>query len=1049
MKKESERSCLRPRNALLISGIGFAISLGLVGTVQAQGGIAYGEADDLQLRRPPIARDQSLHGTISGTNRRLVEYFVRLDEPSVAELNAASVAQSGEFASSGAQKAQAERVSAQQAAFRAALEGAGARILSSQRMGANGFRVSAPGSSIATLRALPGVRSVGKVVVHTPDHDGIGHATGLQSLPSDAAISELRAHGETPNDYGHAHIEELEGAHVHASIPDHAESVPWIGATNVWAHLNIKGAGVKVGIIDSGIDYLHANFGGSGNPADYAANNRNVIEPGTFPTAKVVGGYDFAGPTYNANVADSEPTADPDPLDRGGHGSHVAGSVAGLGVPGSIGAGVAPEASLYALKVFGDAGGSTSLTSLAIEWAMDPDRDGDMSDHLDVINMSLGSAFGDPNDPTAISASNAAALGIVVVASAGNSGPTPYVTGAPAVAGAAISAAATIPGGRLYAQFKVTAPAGVAGSYNTFEGAGPVRLATVGPVTGNLVPALPANGCNPLTNAAEMNGNIALVIRGTCGFLVKFQRAQAAGARAIVVYNSGPPPGGGEDPFIMGGLNATVTIPGVMIPFSVGNTLRTTAGVAVSLAAVPDPTQDDRISDFSSQGPGGADSTFKPDLAAPGESIVSTAVGTGTGAANFSGTSMASPHVAGAAALLRQLHPKLNQAGIKALLQNATVNANASYDTKLTRQGVGSVRVDRAAALTSFASPGGVSFGRLNPLLPTWKAEKIEVVNLKQNWRNYTVTHVPNRTLAGVEVSCPSHVHVRGKHPAKAFISLKFDPRDSWAQGVADDARASQTEVDGWCVFSDGIDELRVGYIAVVDPASGVFVTPNPGLKKVTVRNLGPSLGWAEGFTLAKLGGEVADASNAIGAVGFRRADPAAYGFNVLEFGVATDKTFTHIANMIFDILVDTNADGAPDVELLAIDYSYLNPNVDPGTYVTAQFDATGAGFIDWEVRSWDFNDRTAILPFTFENDGGLLPEKFDYTLYAINTVDNTQDVQSGSVDMSREIVPDLNSFGVGPKDKIDVNMSGGSGVSLWLFQNNIAFGQIGLTYTK
>src|SRR6185312_14469723 len=167
------------------------------------------------------------------------------------------------------------------------------------------------------------------------------------------------------------------------------------------------------------------------------------------PTAKVVGGFDFAGPTYNADVAGSTPTPDPDPLDGNGHGSHVAGTAAGFGVTGSIGPGVAPEALLYALKVFNDTEGSTNLVSEAIEWALDPNHDGNMKDHLDVINMSLGSPFGDPDDPSAISAENAADLGVIVVASAGNEGEFPYITGAPAVAPGAISVAAVTPAGRI------------------------------------------------------------------------------------------------------------------------------------------------------------------------------------------------------------------------------------------------------------------------------------------------------------------------------------------------------------------------------------------------------------------------------------------------------------------------------------------------------------------------------------------------------------------------------------------------------------------------
>jgi minor extracellular serine protease Vpr len=945
------------------------------------------------IQRPTSVAQSNLHLTPLSTHAGEVEVFVRLDQLSVAELNVESLKSSGALASAASQKAQAARVSTQQASVRGQLESMGARILSAQRVGANGFRVAVPAGQLTRLRSIVGVRSVGQVKYHETDH---------------------------------------------------LQSVPWVGAPSVWQNLGAKGKGVKVAVIDTGIDYLHANFGGAGNPGDYAANDRAVVEPGTFPTAKVIGGYDFAGPTYNANVAGSTPTPDSDPLDFGGHGTHVAGTVAGVGVQGSIGPGVAPEASLYALKVFGDNGGSTGLTSLAIEWAMDPNGDGDMSDRVDVINMSLGSAFGDPNDPTAISANNAADIGIIVVASAGNEGPTPYVTGSPAVAASAISIAASLPGGRLYPQLTVTAPASVAGVKPAVEGAGQVTFEQTGPIVGNIVAAAPAIGCTPLTNAAAIANNIALIARGTCGFVVKYQQAQAAGARAIIVYNNTA-----ADPIVMGGLDATVTIPGVMTTLATGQALTAAVGVTGRIEVVADPSKDNRIADFSSQGPGQMDSSFKPDMTAPGEAIISSAVGTGTGSANFSGTSMAAPHVAGAAALLRQLHPHLNHSAIKALLQNSSANANASYDTKLTRQGVGVMRVDRAAALSSYASPGGVSFGRLNPLLPIWRTEKIALTSLTNSTRTYSVTHVVNRSLPGVEVSCPSHVKVRGKQSTNVHIALKFDPRASADAGIADDGIVSQTEVDGWCVFKDGKDELRVGYIAVVDPASSVFVTPNRGLRSATVRNLGPALGWAEAFTLAKLGGEELNRTfNSIAALGFRRADPNLYGFNVLELGLATERPFTHPSNLLIDILFDTNSDGVPDGELLAIDLAYLVAGVDPGTFITAQFDATGAGFLDWEVRTWDFNDRAIILPFTFASDGGLAPEKFDYTMYVVNQNDNTEDVQSGTIDMSKEVVPDLNSFGVDAKDKIEVNMTG-NGTSLWLFQNNPAAVQTGLSISR
>src|SRR5262245_44193966 len=173
-------------------------------------------------------------------------------------------------------------------------------------------------------------------------------------------------------------------------FPNNASSVPFIGTPQVWDNtfgLNVKGDGIKIGIIDTGIDYQHANFAGTGILADYQANNRTVAPDAYFPTPKVAGGFDFAGDNYNGNAATIAP--DPDPMDCNGHGTHVAGIAAGLGVqsdgttyPGPynslinfsglrIGPGTAPGATLYALRVFGCGGGS-NLTVQAIDWAMDP-----------------------------------------------------------------------------------------------------------------------------------------------------------------------------------------------------------------------------------------------------------------------------------------------------------------------------------------------------------------------------------------------------------------------------------------------------------------------------------------------------------------------------------------------------------------------------------------------------------------------------------------------------------------------------------------------------
>ncbi|HKQ16205.1 MAG TPA: S8 family serine peptidase [Steroidobacteraceae bacterium] len=961
------------------------------------------------VRKRNVDANHSLHqrGTPLVDRNGRVQVFVRLAEPAVAELNAESLSANGSFASPEEQRAQAQRVSQEQARFRPALEGLGAQILASQRVGANGFRVKVRPSEVATLRAMPGVRSVGRVELHTVDN---------------------------------------------------IESVPWIGAPAVWAKIG-RGEHVRIGIIDTGIDYTHADFGGSGNVADYDANDKNIIEPGTFPTAKVKGGYDFAGPTYDANDPTSVPQPDPDPLDGNGHGSHVAGTAAGIGVPGSVGQGVAPGADLYALKVFSDEGGSTDVTSQAIEWAMDPNGDGDMSDHLDVINMSLGSPFGEPADPSAISTNNAAAVGIIVATSAGNEGDFPYITGAPGVASSAISTAANTPGGRLSSRVTVNSPASVAGVKTSIEGAGPVTLAQTGPITGLVVPAEPRTGCAPLTNAAALAGNIALFVRGappgvaSCGFNAKYTQAQQAGARAIIVYNNVAGP-----PIVMGGLTAAITIPGVMITQADGAAIAAAGNVNATVDLALNPVDDDQIATFSSRGPGHGGSTFKPDLSAPGVSIVSAGVGTGTGSLNLQGTSMASPHTAGAAALLRQAHPKLDQAAIKALLQNSTVDSNVSGDTDLMRQGVGALRVDRAVNLTSYAAPAGVSFGRLNPLTPINTKERVTVTDLSGKKRSYNVTHVPHTAFPGVSVSCPKNVSVNGKGKAKFDISLKFDPRDAWDEGVFDDAFVSQTEVDGWCILSDGKDTLRVGYVAVVDPASSVVVLPDNGFSSVKVRNFGPSLGWAEGFTLAKLGGEEQNRTyGSIAATGFRRADPNSPlygGSHVLEFGLSMERSFEHLSNLEFRFDIDVDADGQADFALIGSDLSNF-VDTDPGQYAAFQFPLLpngdldfDNGIVDWLVDTWDFNDRTLILPFSFDHDPafpGFVPEKFSYVLTVTDRQGN-EDVQRGSVDLAKEIVPDVNSFGVDPGGRVDVGFTGPNGASLWLLQNNISIAQPALS---
>ena len=427
-------------------------------------------------------------------------------------------------------------------------------------------------------------------------------------------------------------------------------SVPFIGAPEVWAAagLDITGEGITVGIIDTGIDYIHTNFGGPGTQAAYDANDTTVVgDVPYFPSAKVAGGFDFAGDLYDAGCSEEDeeaglctttPAPDPDPMDCNGHGTHVAGTAAGYGVnadgstyrgpygPGTdfdalkIGPGVAPEATLYALRVFG-CEGSTDVTEVAIEWAVDPNGDGDFSDRLDVINMSLGSAFGSPFDSSAVASDNAASVGVIVVASAGNSGDTHYITGSPGVSGRTISVASSVDSGISFLAIRVNSPPAIAGLYEAATADFGPPLTEEG-VTGDVVyPAANQNGCAPFP-AGTFTGRIALIDRGACEFSTKVFNAQEAGAIAVIIVNNVP----GAPPSQMGaGVDAPrVNIPSVMISFEDGALIKEQLAdgqtVNVTLSSefrIDRPDIADTLSTFSSRGPRRVDTMLKPDIAAP------------------------------------------------------------------------------------------------------------------------------------------------------------------------------------------------------------------------------------------------------------------------------------------------------------------------------------------------------------------------------------------------------------------------------------------------
>lgn len=542
----------------------------------------------------------------ASTERSFDSYIVLLEEEPVAAFYVSLL--EGEQASAAAIQAmtQAHLANIEQAQLQLAdtLANHEAQILYRVQRVLNGIAIYAPTDEVAAIAALPGVQGVYPLIPKEPTN-----------VRTDTLLN----------------------------------------APGIWEGLNmagLTGKGITIAIIDTGIDYLHSMFGGPGT--GHAENDTSIIgDAPNFPGPKIIGGFDFTGDKYDASPTSVNfqpiPQPDPDPMDcwNFGHGTHVAGTAAGYGVRANgttyegpydssipldslrIAPGLAPEASIYALKVFGCTG-SSNVVDAAIEWAVDPNQDGDFSDRVDVINLSLGSSLGSRFDATTLAVENAAKLGIIVVTSAGNNGDVHYVIGSPGVASGAITVAAT--------------------SIDT-------------------------------TN--------------------------------------------------------------------------------------PNALGDGMMASFSSRGPRRGDHALKPDLAAPGVNIISSRRGAGSQATSSSGTSMASPVVAGIMALLRQAYPESGFPGwknheLKALVMNTAVypilrpDINGPYSMLR----VGSGRIDPQRALQSrliaydAEAPDrvSVSFGEIAVLDQTTAVRSIRLANKSTEPISVTVGYTTVSPLPGVTI---------------------------------------------------------------------------------------------------------------------------------------------------------------------------------------------------------------------------------------------------------------------------------------------------------
>jgi subtilisin family serine protease len=648
-------------------------------------------------------------------------------------------------------------------------------------------------------------------------------------------------------------------------------------APQAWAAYGDTGANTTIAIIDTGIDYTHADFGGPGTTAAYKAALASDTATPSFPDPnKIAGGYDFAGDTYDADPLDTTyqptPHPDPNPLDCEGHGTHVAGIAAGYGVDTSgntfsgnyqtlptdtssyqalfrIGPGMAPMAKLYAYKVFG-CQGSTDLVAEAIDRAADPNGDGSTADHVGVINMSLGSDFASPQDADAMAANAAVQLGISVVAAAGNGGDLYDAAGSPGNATHAISVAASVD---AYSQID-TLHANVNSVAETYGAQRSVAYdwSAKPDLSGTVVKlgeASNLDGCDPLdsTDAAAVKGKIAFLewtdddATRRCGSAARSANVAAAGAVGAIF-------GENEETFAAG-ITGSAVIPVVQVVKSAADAIRAALNahepVTVTGTTPNDfqqliPGNDDGTAIFSSRGIGDA-GNLKPDVSAVGASVFSAAVGTGAQGISFSGTSMASPMVAGLAALVRSKNPGWTPAEVKADIMNTADQdlwTGANHTGSLygpEREGAG--RIDAKAALDNqvlayvASDPGAVSasFGPVAVSAPTVLTKTIDVVNTSAGPATYDVSYDPVTQVPGaVYTVSPSAVTMAAGQTKTVTLTLTvtpsqltkpIDPTVGRSQGGF--ARDYRAEASGRLLFTrSGQPTLRVPVYAAPRPVA-------------------------------------------------------------------------------------------------------------------------------------------------------------------------------------------------------------------------------------
>lgn len=795
---------------------------------------------------------------------------------------------------------------------------------------------------------------------------------------------------------------------------DLADTVPYIGAAAAQA-AGKDGTGVRVAVLDSGVDYTHRNLGGPGTVAAYSGcyAQKDVAPSGSCaslfgPTApKVIGGYDFVGEAW-PNGARSE---DPNPIDFEGHGTHVADIIAGRSSDGTH-KGVAPGAKVYAVKVCSAV--ATSCNGIALlkgmDFALDPNGDGDISDAVDVVNMSLGSSYGQKEDDLSEASANAVRFGVVVVASAGNSADRPYIVGSPSSTPEVISVAQTQVPGATAVQLKINSPASIAGLYaNTAT----VDWAPIGAgFTGNVAvtgASVATNlACAPLP-AGSLAGKVALIDRGTCSVSLKAKNVTNAGAVGMLL---GLVAAGDAITFSNGGDCNNDCVPTLVITQSYANLIKANlaAPVNVTVSNANALPLVGSVVGSSSRGPSYSYNAIKPDIGAPGASV-SAIVGTGIGAEAFGGTSGAAPMVSGAAAILVQAAPERTPQEIKALLMNtAETNILTNPATlpgvlaPITRIGAGEVRVDRALSSTVAAwdtrdLTGSLSFGYYSATESRTLTRSVTVRNYGSTSRTLTVSptfrYASDEASGAVTVRAPGSVNVRANSSTTFNVQLRVDASklpvwtlNGGSQG-GNGSLLQTVEFDGYVKLSDASGTISLPWHVLPQKSSDIVPSSSSVAagSSFTLVNNGAAASAVSVFSLTGTSGRVPvstypDPGDNFAVVDLKAVGVRQVGSN-LQFAVHTFGERAHPNYPAeFDIYIDTNNDGTPDFVVYNLENGGFGAT---GQNVVAAVNlATNASGVFF-YSSADLNSANAVLTVPMSFLGITPASKITFSVYAFD----------------------------------------------------------------